>query len=83
MEITISGKDKNALQKVEDLAKKLGLQIKNPLKKGGTERENRSEKLSQLLEEAAASGGLFSSIEDPVGWQREQRKDRSLPEREE
>ena len=82
MEITISGKDKKALQKVENLAKKLGLQIKNT-QKGKTEKESRSEKLSDLLDEVAASGGVFSSIQDPVLWQREQRNDRILPEREE
>ena len=82
MEITISGKDKNALQKVEGLAKKLGLQIINP-KKGKTEKKSKSEKLSELLDEVTASGGLFSSIENPVVWQREQRNNRILPEREE
>ena len=79
MEITISGKDKKALQEVENLAKKLGLQIKNS-PKGRTEKKSRSENLSELLDEVAASGGLFPSIEDPVAWQREQRIDRILPE---
>ncbi|RAV27562.1 hypothetical protein [Sinomicrobium soli] len=76
MEITISGKDKKLLQQVEALAKRLGLEIKRPVKK-----KNRSEKLYNLMEEMAASGGI-SSIKDPVKWQREMRKDRKLYGRE-
>jgi len=83
MEITISGKDKKLLEQVAALAKRLGLQVKNPLKKETLKKENTSEKLYQLMEKAAAEGGLFASIKNPVAWQREQRKDRVLPGREE
>ena len=78
MEIIISGKDKKLLQEVEALAKRLGLQVKRPLVKA---KSNKSNKFYQLMEKAAEDGGLFQSIEDPVEWQRKQRKDRTLPKR--
>lgn len=37
--------------------------------------------MAQALETLAAEGGL-SAISDPIAWQREQRRDRALPERE-
>lgn len=83
MEIIISGKDKKLLEQVEALAKRLGLEIKRPIKKKKEKKKNRSEELYKLMEEMAKDGGLFQSIEDPVAWQREQRKDRALPGREE
>lgn len=92
MEITISGEDKKQLQKVENLAKRLGLQIIQSTTKSSkvvtaktkeAETKNNSEKLHELMEEAAARGDLFKTIDDPVAWQREQRKDRVLPGREE
>lgn len=92
MEITISGKDRNHLKQVEDLAKKLGLDISSKKGSGTASREKNgktreakketSEKLYQLMTEMAESGA-FKSIKDPVAWQREQRKDRPLPGREE
>lgn len=83
MEIIISGEDKKLMKQVETLAKKLGLQINKPHKeKSMKEEKNKSKKLHQLMEEAAVSGGLFSSIEDPVAWQNEVRKDRPMPGRE-
>lgn len=80
MEIVISGEDKIALKKVENLAKKLGLRISRDSKK--EKPDSQSENLFRLLEEAAAAD-LFKSIDDPVAWQREQQKDRILPGREE
>lgn len=76
MEIIISGKDKKLLQQVEALAKRLGLEIKRPVKK-----KNKSEKLYQLMEDMAASGGI-SSIKDPLNWQHEVREDKKLYGRE-
>lgn len=83
MQITISGKDKNRLQQVEDLAKQLGLDVKKPLKQETKQENLRREELYKLMKEAAAKGDLFKSILDPVEWQREQRKDRVLYGREE
>ena len=85
MEIIISGKDKKRLKLVEQLAKELGLSItKSKLDSKSEEPElsdeERSEKLYQLMEEMAASGGI-ESIKDPVAWQKEIRKERSLPGR--
>ncbi|MBZ9627725.1 hypothetical protein LB456_01960 [Psychroflexus sp. CAK57W] len=77
MEITISGKDKKSIQKVEALAKRLGLQVQNPLSKEKEETKNNSEELYKLMEEMATSGGI-TSIKDPVKWQREVRKDKKL-----
>ena len=72
------------MRQVEALARKLGLQIKSSIEKEKveTEKENKSEKLYQLMQEMAASGGI-KSIKDPVAWQREQRKDDVLYGREE
>lgn len=36
--------------------------------------EGRGEQMGRLLEELAAIGGPLSQIEDPVEWQREQRR---------
>lgn len=83
MELTISGEDKGQLKKVEDLARKMGLCIrKSKSNPSVNESEERQQKLFELMQEMAASSA-FKSIEDPVAWQREQRKDRPLPGREE
>lgn len=86
MEITISGKDKKRLKLVEKLAKELGLSItksKSDIKDEEIELSDkeRSEKLYQLMEEMAASGGI-ESIQDPIAWQREVREDKKLYGRE-
>jgi hypothetical protein len=44
--------------------------------------EERRRRMVEALEELAALGG-FESIPDPVAWQREMRKDRPLPGRDE
>ena len=82
MEITISGKDENRLQQVEDLAKSLGLDIKKPLENDEAQEKPNGEELYKLMKEAE-SKDLFKSIPDPVAWQREQRKDKVLYGREE
>lgn len=72
MQITISGKDKNRLEQVEDLAKRLGLKIsKKQLKE--KKREKAIEALKELRKMKA-----FKDIKDPVAWQREQRQDRNI-----
>jgi len=38
--------------------------------------------IAGLMEEIARRGTVFRNIDDPVSWQREVRKDRSLPGRE-
>jgi len=86
MEIIISGKNKKRLKLVEQLAKELGLSItKSKLDSKSEEpelsEEERSEKRYQLMEEMAASGA-FSSIKDPVAWQRKVREDKKLYGRE-
>ncbi|NEN22780.1 hypothetical protein G3O08_04605 [Cryomorpha ignava] len=84
MKITISGKDENSFKQVEDLGKKLGLRISKKEDKEDVrskEEKVRSEKLYQLMTEMAKSGGI-KSIPDPAAWQREIRKDRTLPGRE-
>ncbi len=45
------------------------------------EGEPNGTKLAQLMEEASTKN-LFSNIKDPAAWQREIRKDRPLPGRE-
>lgn len=47
-----------------------------------TEAKNNGFALAELLDNAATSN-LFSVIDDPAAWQREIRKDRPLPGREE
>lgn len=81
MEIIIKGDDKKLLKQVEDLARKLGLMVSRKKKTELSVQKERSEKLFQIMEEIADSN-VFSSIKDPVEWQREQRKDRRLPGRE-
>lgn len=82
MDIIISGKSKKLLQLIKDLAIELGLSIKDVpkiQKKKMTDSE-RSEKLYELMENSAKQN-LFNSIEDPVAWQHDQRKEKSLPGR--
>lgn len=82
MEITIKGNDEKRLKLVEDLARELGLTTeskKDDYKK--ISQEERSQKLYQLMEDMAKNN-LFDSIEDPVAWQKEMRKDKPLYGRE-
>lgn len=78
MEITISGKDRKRLKQVEDLAKKLGLNISQ---KRAEPQRTREEKRQQKAVKAMGNLvkiGAFKDIKDPVAWQREQRKDRDI-----
>lgn len=87
MKITISGNNLKHLRLVQKLAEELGLKIKtgsyNLQEKDIDEvsEKDNSEKLYQLMEEMAADNA-FSEIKDPVEWQREIRKERTLPGRE-
>ena len=82
MEITISGNDRKRLQQVKDLAEKLGLSISSSKAGIKNSSKNNGEKLYKLMKEKAAAGGI-KSIEDPVTWQKEQRKDKPLYGRDE
>lgn len=73
MEIIISGKDKEHLQQVEDLAKSLGLKIS----KKHVLQEKKKKKALDALEKLAKIKA-FKDIDDPVAWQKEQRKDRNI-----
>lgn len=73
MEITISGKDKKLLRQVEELAIRLGLSISKTEKV----QENKKEKVLEALENLSRINA-FADIDDPVAWQREQRKDRVI-----
>jgi hypothetical protein len=66
-----------ALDFVHFLNEKLTKTKPTPLKK-----EPNGTKLARLMEEASKKN-LFAHIEDPAAWQREIRKDRPLPGREE
>lgn len=79
MEITISGTDGKRLKLVEELAGELGLSISS--KSSETKKEPNGKALYKLMKEKAESGGI-SEIDDPVKWQREQRKDKPLYGRE-
>ncbi len=79
MKITISGKDKKRMELIEKLAEELGLSIFS--KSFDKKREPNGQALYKLMKEKAESGGI-SEIEDPVKWQREQRKDKPLYGRE-
>jgi hypothetical protein len=46
-------------------------------------KEPNGKKVAEIMAEIAARGGAFHDITDPVAWQREIRKDRPLPGREE
>ena len=81
MELTISGKDEDRLQQVEDLAKSLGLDIKKPLENDEKQEKPNGEELYKLMKDMEASGGI-TSIKDPVKWQKEIRKDKKLYGRE-
>ena len=73
MQITISGKDKNLLKQVEDLAQRLGLEVSK-------KQEMKTKKKQKALDalESLKNLNAFKDIDDPVTWQREQRKDRNI-----
>lgn len=73
MEITISGEDKKLLMQVEELARKLGLKISRKKMLQDKKKKKALEALENL-----AKIGAFKDIDDPVAWQREQRKDRNI-----
>jgi hypothetical protein len=73
MELIISGEDKERLNQIENLAKKLGLKIS----KRQVQQDKKKKKAMEALENLAKMGA-FKDIDDPVAWQREQRKDRNL-----
>jgi len=73
MEITISGKDKERLQQVENLAESLGLKIS---KKQLLQAKKKKKALDAL--ESLKKMGAFSDIKDSVAWQKEQRKERNI-----
>ena len=81
MEITISGKDRKLLEQVETLAKRLGLEINRSLKKDKKQEKPNGEELYKLMKDMEASGGV-TSIENPLEWQKEIRKDKKLYGRE-
>lgn len=88
MQITISGDDKKLLKHIEALAKHLGLNVEKAFdKKTVKQKEKKSKRNNQellkLLKEAGSNSDLFQSIEDPVAWQIDQRKDKILKGREE
>ncbi len=73
MEFIISGKDKDRMQQVADLAKRLGLKISKKQRLKEKKREKAIEALKDLRKINA-----FKDIEDPVAWQREQPQDRHI-----
>lgn len=76
MELTIKGTDKKRLKKVRDFAEKLGL---NTSSKANTNDEIlRKQKRAVEAMKKLAKIGSFKDIDDPVKWQREQRKDRDI-----
>lgn len=87
MQLTISGKDKRNLNLIRELAEKLGLKVKGDTHQPHLEEKvedspPNSEAIIKLMEEMQREGS-FSSIDDPVAWQREIRKDKPLYDREE
>ena len=72
MELILKSNDEKSIARIINLAKQLNVVVE----KRGMETEDR-EVLKQRLLNFKAKGP--SSIEDPVEWQREQRKDRDLP----
>ncbi|WP_373055843.1 hypothetical protein [Zunongwangia sp. H14] len=73
MQITISGEDKERLKQVEALAKQLGLKVSKKQVLQDIKKKKAMEALQGL-----AKMGAFKDIDDPVAWQREQRKDRNI-----
>ena len=70
MEFIISGKDKDRMQQVENLAKSLGLKISKKQQIQEKKREKAIEALKNLRKM-----DTFKDIEDPVNWQKNQRQD--------
>ncbi len=79
--ITLEINDPEVADMIERLAKKLNLKII----KNSRENENlkRSKEALKIMKRIARRGTLVKAIPDPVAWQKEIRKDRPLPGREE
>ncbi|MDT0643062.1 hypothetical protein RM553_09505 [Zunongwangia sp. F363] len=73
MKIIISGENREDLNKVSEIAKKLGLEVNST----ETRKKSNSKELLRLMQEKSASGGI-KSIPDPVAWQEKVREDRHL-----
>lgn len=71
--ITLEIEKNSDLQLLLLLAQRIGLRIITPFMSKVTDTER--EKHLQII----AKGGDMSYIEDPMEWQRDQRKDRDLP----
>ena len=75
MELVLTSNDENSLAKIISLAKKLNVIVERRItSEEGTED---IEVIKQRLLNFKAT--MPSSIENPLIWQREQRKDRDLP----
>ncbi len=85
MEITITGSDKKLLQRISNLAIKLGLKVQ--IASGDAENiENTNQSASNKYNSVKAMEAMdelnklntFNEIKDPVVWQRNVRKDRNI-----
>ncbi len=81
MTYTIEIENADAIEQLELLAKQNGISFrvkKNIAERGG---DDSGKKLAEALERVAKNGGL-QSFGEPSDWQREQRKDRKIIDRE-
>lgn len=79
--ITINTDNENDLKKLQKLAASNGWQIsytKDTMHALKNNNKEKSKRLYNLMEACAKNGGLKSFGDDPVAWQREQRKDKRL-----
>ncbi|WKN44267.1 hypothetical protein [Tunicatimonas pelagia] len=72
--LTLHSDNEDNLRLIREVAEKIGVQVEE--ESGETQNK---ESVADVLREWHQNGGLQTTIEDPVGWQRAQRKDRKLP----
>ena len=78
--LILESEDEESLRLIEALARKMEVeQDANPDAENGRQTSDHAGDIKALIDKWHQQGGLETSIEDPVAWQREIRKDRPLP----
>lgn len=77
MKVTLITKNKLQVKKLEELAKEWNITLSKEMKEQSNDIKMHQEKAWEAIRELREMDA-FADIEDPVEWQREQRKDRKF-----
>jgi len=77
MKVTLSTKNRYQVKKLEELAKEWGVTLSKEVEKKMEDEQERQKKAWDAIRELRKMNA-FSDIDDPIEWQRKQRKDRNI-----